>query len=440
MDSHSMGQILFNAIVVLFLVAVNGFFVAAEFSLVKIRPSRLTQLINEGSQQARFVQKITLKLDSYLSACQLGITLASLGLGWVGEPAVARIIEPLFTYFKAPEAAVHTISFAIAFTIITMLHIVIGELAPKSLAIQKTEKIALWLGIPLVGFYKITYPAIWVLNHMSNLVLKLFGLEPATENEQAHTEEEIRILVNESHKSGLINKEESTLFDNVFDFSDRVAREAMIPRTSTTILYTNHSYGDNLQKVVKTRHSRYPVAENDKDNIIGFIHVTDFYDEELRAGKKDLKSVVRKILTVPESMELSHVLRLMQKNRILIAIVLDEFGGTAGIITLEDLVEEIVGDIQNEFDNERPEVIETESGYSVDGRLLIEELNSLIGIEISNEEVDTVGGWVHMSLEDEPKVGKRIAFEGYDFEIKEMERNRISRVFVSKAVNNDKDL
>ncbi len=433
MDSHSIGQIAFNVVVVLFLVLVNGFFVAAEFALVKVRPSRLTQLINEGSQKARFVQKVTLKLDSYLSACQLGITLASLGLGWVGEPAVAKLIEPLFSYFHVPEAAMHTFAFAIAFTIITMLHIIIGELAPKSIAIQKTEDVALWLAIPLVGFYKITYPAIWVLNQLSNLVLKVIGLEPASENEHAHTEEEIRILVNESHKSGLINKEESALFDNVFDFSDRVAREAMIPRTSTTILYTNHSYQDNLQKVVKTRHSRYPVAENDKDNIIGFIHVTDFYDEELKTGKKDLKSMVRKILTVPESMELSHVLRLMQKNRILIAIVLDEFGGTAGIITLEDIVEEIVGEIQNEFDNERPVVIETENGHSVDGRLLIEELNSLLGIEISNEEVDTVGGWVHMSLEDEPKVGKIITFENYDFEIKEMERNRISRVFVSKG-------
>ncbi len=434
MDSHSIGQVLLNICIVLFLVLVNGFFVAAEFALVKVRSSRLTQLINEGSQQARFVQRVTSKLDSYLSACQLGITLASLGLGWVGEPAVAKMIEPLFSYFNVPETAIHTIAFSIAFTIITMLHIILGELAPKSIAIQKTETTALWLSLPLVVFYKVTYPAIWVLNHLSNLILKIIGLEPATENEQAHTEEEIRILVNESHKSGLINQEESTLFDNVFDFSDRVAREVMIPRTSATILYTDDSYKENLEKVVSTRHSRYPVAQDDKDNIIGFIHVTDFYDEGLKAGEKELKSLVRKILTVPESMELSHVLRLMQKNRILIAIVLDEFGGTAGIITLEDIIEEIVGEIQNEFDNERPLVIEMENGYSVDGRLLIEDLNNLIGTEISNEDVDTVGGWVHMSLEDEPKVGKKISFEKFKFEIKEMERNRISRVLVNRVV------
>ncbi len=433
MGSHSIGQVFLNVFIVLFLVCVNGFFVSAEFALVKIRSSRLTQLINEGSQQARFVQKITSKLDSYLSATQLGITLASLGLGWVGEPAVAKMIEPVLAYFNVSEVALHTIAFAIGFAIITMLHIVLGELAPKSLAIQKTEATALWLSLPLMVFYKLTYPAIWVLNHMSNLILKLIGLEPASENEQAHSEEEIRILVNESHKSGLIDQTESILFDNVFDFSDRVAREAMIPRTAASILYTDDSFEENLQKVVSTRHSRYPVAENDKDNIIGFVHVTDFYAESLKEGNKDLKSFVRKILTVPESMELSHVLRLMQKNRTLIAIVLDEFGGTAGIITLEDIIEEIVGEIQDEFDDERPLVEEAEGGYSVDGRLLIEDLNSLIGTEISNEEVDTVGGWVHMSLEDVPEVGKSISFNEITFEITEMERNRISRVLINKT-------
>jgi CBS domain containing-hemolysin-like protein len=309
LDSHSIGQIAFNVVVVLFLVLVNGFFVAAEFALVKVRPSRLTQVINEGSQKARFVQKVTLKLDSYLSACQLGITLASLGLGWVGEPAVAKLIEPLFSYFHVPEAAMHTFAFAIAFTIITMLHIIIGELAPKSIAIQKTEDVALWLAIPLVGFYKITYPAIWVLNQLSNLVLKVIGLEPASENEHAHTEEEIRILVNESHKSGLINKEESALFDNVFDFSDRVAREAMIPRTSTTILYTNILIRIISKKSLKQGIRVIRLQKTTRIILSVFIHVTDFYDEELKNRKERSEKHGQKILTVPESMELSHVFK-----------------------------------------------------------------------------------------------------------------------------------
>ncbi len=433
MDSHSLGQNLFNIVIVLVMVIINGIFVAAEFSLVKVRSSRLTQLVNEGSQQAKFVQQITSKLDSYLSACQLGITLASLGLGWIGEPSVAKLIEPVFLYFNIPETIIHTVSFAIAFTIITMLHIILGELAPKSFAIQKTEKTALWLSIPLLIFYKVTYPAIWILNNLSNLILKIIGLQPASENEQAHTEEEIKILVNESHKSGLIDHTESMLFDNVFDFSDMVAREAMIPRISASILYTDDSFQDNLKKVIATRHSRYPVAENDKDNIIGFIHVSDFYAELHKEGNKDLKSFVRKILTVPESMELSHVLKLMQKRKTLIAVVMDEFGGTAGIITLEDIIEEIVGEIQDEFDNERPQIEESENGYSVDGRLLIEDLNNLLGTEFSNEEVDTVGGWIHMLLEDTPEVGKSVSVDNFTFEITEMDRNRISRVLISKV-------
>ncbi|MDP4180262.1 MAG: hemolysin family protein [Bacillota bacterium] len=433
MDSHSISQIIFNLVIVLLLVFINGFFVAAEFSMVKVRGSRITQLINEGNKKAVIVQKITMKLDSYLSACQFGITLASLGLGWIGEPAVADAIKPVFSYFNLPIGTTNTIAFAIGFALITMLHIILGELAPKSISIQRTEAMALWIAYPLMGFYKITYPFNWVLNRISIQILKLVGLKPLSESEQAHSEEEIRILVSESQKSGLIDKTESVLFDNVFDFSDRVAREAMVPRTSAIILYTDDSYDENLNKIKSTRHTRFPVADGDKDNIIGFVHVTDFFADLNSKDKMDLKNIIRKILKVPESMELSNVLRLMKKNRILIAIVVDEFGGTAGLITLEDIVEEIVGEIQDEFDNERLYVEEMENGYSVDGRLLIEDLNSQIGTDISNEEVDTLGGWIHISLEDAvPEVGKKIIYENYKFEIAEMERNRISRVLVTK--------
>jgi len=439
LDSHSIGhigigQVVFNISLVVLLVLVNGFFVAAEFAMVKIRGSRLTQLINEGSKMAVVVQKITLKLDSYLSACQFGITLASLGLGWAGEPFIATLIAPLFSKFGLSQATIHTIAYAIAFSIITMMHIVLGELAPKSLAIQKTESVSLWLAYPLMFFYKVTYPATWILNHLSNLILKTVGLEPSMESEQAHSEEEIRILVEESHKSGLINKAESVLFDNVFDFSDTVAREAMIPRTSAAILYAHDSYEKNLEKILSTRHTRFPVADGDKDNIIGFVHVTDFYAESCKTGNKDLKKILRKILKVPESMELSHVLKLMQKSRTLIAIVVDEFGGTAGIITLEDIIEEIVGEIQDEFDNERPTFEEIEDGYSVDGRLLIEDLNNYIGTEISNEDIDTVGGFVFTSLEGaNPETGKEITYKDYTFEITEMDGNRISRILIVKS-------
>ena len=428
MDSDGIGSIVFNLFVISFLVLLNGLFVAAEFAIVKVRASRLTQLVNEGSRRARFAQRVTSNMDAYLSACQLGITLASLGLGWVGEPMIAKMIEPALSVFRIPEAVIHTIAFAIAFSIITVLHIVLGELAPKSFAIQKAETASLWLSPPLMFFYKVTYPAIWVLNHLSNFVLKLFGLQPASEHEQAHTEEEIRILVNESQKSGLIDHNERVLFDNVFQFSDRLAREAMLPRTSMVVLFSDISLDENMKTVRETRHTRYPVARGDKDNIIGFVHVTDLYNQTYKSGEKDLEAITRKILTVPESMELSHVLRLMQKKCNQMAVVADEYGGTAGLLTLEDILEEIVGDIQDEFDNEQPVVQTLEKGYSIDGRMLIEDVNNLLKIDIPNDEVDTIGGWMHMKLEEKAAEGQRAEHDGIAFEITEMDRKRIARI------------
>jgi len=428
LDSDGIGSIVFNLFVISFLVLLNGLFVAAEFAIVKVRASRLTQLVNEGSRRARFAQRVTSNMDAYLSACQLGITLASLGLGWVGEPMIAKMIEPALSVFRIPEAVIHTIAFAIAFSIITVLHIVLGELAPKSFAIQKAETASLWLSPPLMFFYKVTYPAIWVLNHLSNFVLKLFGLQPASEHEQAHTEEEIRILVNESQKSGLIDHNERVLFDNVFQFSDRLAREAMLPRTSMVVLFSDISLDENMKTVRETRHTRYPVARGDKDNIIGFVHVTDLYNQAHKSGEKDLEAITRKILTVPESMELSHVLRLMQKKCNQMAVVADEYGGTAGLLTLEDILEEIVGDIQDEFDNEQPVVQTLEKGYSIDGRMLIEDVNNLLKIDIPNDEVDTIGGWMHMKLEEKAAEGQRAEHDGIAFEITEMDRKRIARI------------
>ena len=432
MESDTIGQIIFNILIVLILVLLNGLFVASEFAIVKVRASRLTQLVNEGSRKARFAQRVTSNLDAYLSACQLGITLASLGLGWVGEPLIAQMIKSPLIAVGLPEAAIHTIALAAAFIFITILHIVLGELAPKSFAIQRSETAALWLSPPLMFFYKVTYPAIWILNHLSNLTLKIFGLEPVSDHEQAHTEEEIKILVNESQKSGLIDHTERVLFDNVFQFSDRLAREAMLPRTSAAVLYVDDLFEENLKIVSETRHTRYPVAKGDKDNIIGFIHVTDLYIEAQKNGEKNLENVVREVLTVPESMELSHVLRLMQKKRNQLAIVVDEYGGTAGLLTLEDILEEIVGEIQDEFDEERSVVQTLENGYSIDGRMLIEDVNNLLNTDISNEEVDTVGGWMHMILEDKAEVGQKVEHDNISFEIAEMDRHRVVRILINK--------
>ncbi len=433
MESHStgfdFGLISLNLLLVVFLVLLNGFFVAAEFALVKVRASRLQQLESEGNPKARYALAVTKKLDAYLSSTQLGITLASLGLGWVGEPAVSHlIVEPALAAFGLGGAwYANALSFAIGFAVITFMHIVLGELAPKSMAIQKSEATSLWLSAPLMLFYKIFYPAIWLLNGAANKLLKLVGIQPAAEQE-AHTEEEIRILMDQSARSGHIDKDELALFDNIFEFSDRVAREIMLPRTDMDCLFTELSFEENLKIVYETKHTRYPVATDDKDEIIGFVHMSDLLtcDPE---KKHEIKDFLRPVLMVPESMEISHVLRLMQKKRSQLAVVIDEYGGTAGLITTEDILEEIVGEIHDEFDEtERAEVEKIGDAYSVDGRVLLEDLDDQLGLGIEDDEVDSIGGWLFKQLEGSVSKGRRLEQNGFLFEITEVERLRILRV------------
>ncbi len=434
MDSIPIGEIVFKLLLVLFLVLLNGFFVAAEFSLVKVRQTRLAQLVSEGNTSAKYAQKITHELDAYLSACQLGITLASLGLGWVGEPAIAHFIAPLLSELQMYPALISTISFAIAFGIITFLHIIFGELAPKSLAIQKAESTSLMVAAPLMIFHKISYPVIWLLNSTANFFLKRLGIEPATEHDSAHTEEEIRLLVNESHRSGHIDQTEMALVDNVFEFSERLAREIMIPRIDMICLYDDNSFQENLEIIRESRHSRFPVAHEDKDRIIGFVHASDFYLSALTNGEAHVTDFLRPVLTVPESMEISHVLRLMQKRRSQMAIVIDEYGGTAGLLTMEDILEEIVGDIQDEFDeNERPDIENTNNVLSVSGKTLLSELSDYIPIELHSDEVDTIGGWLYSQLNEDVAEGRSVRYENYLFTITELENHRITRVGITQV-------
>ncbi len=436
MDGHTefhWGLLGVNLFLVLLLVFLNGVFVAAEFSLVKMRQSRLTQLQSEGHRLAGYALKVNQKLDAYLSATQLGITLASLGLGWIGEPAISGyLIEPLMHKLGVTDGTlITTVSVVVGFCVITFLHIVLGELAPKSLAIQKTEGVALFLSAPLLLFYKIFLPVIWVLNAAANMLLRAFGIQPASEAEAAHSEEEIRILMNQSAKSGVIDKDEIKLMDNIFDFSDLLAREIMLPRTDMDCLYTNLSFKENLKIISETKHSRYPVAVEDKDQIIGFVHITDLLLAE-QGEQLDLASVVRPILNVPESMEVSHVLRLMQKKHSQMTLVVDEYGGTAGLLTAEEILEEIVGDLYDEFEDERPSVEMKEDFISVDGRMLIEDVNDLTGVNIEDDEVDSIGGWLFKELEGSPVKGKKIEFYNLTFEVEEATRLRIMRVKIHR--------
>ncbi|MEG6584447.1 hemolysin family protein [Dendrosporobacter sp. 1207_IL3150] len=427
-------SILWNISLVIFLVLLNGFFVAAEFAMVKVRSTRIDTLVLEGNTRAKYAKKLVDSLDAYLSACQLGITLASLGLGWVGEPAIASMIEPVLVELGLSETMIHTVAFTIAFSIITALHIILGELAPKSLAIQKADSVTIWTSLPLIAFYKLMYPFIWILNGIANWILRLVGIQVAGEHEAAHTEEEIRILMEESHKQGFINKTELTYVDNIFDFAERHVSEVMIPRTDMFCLYVQDSFEESLEKALTEQLTRYPVCDPDKDNIIGFVHIKDLLAALARGQKPTLREIARDIMAVPESMPISNLLKAMQKDRAQIAIVIDEYGGTAGLVTVEDILEEIVGEIQDEFDEERPIVeIRDNNVHSVDGRLLIEEVNEIFELDLNAEDVDTIGGWVSSQVEMPPPIGKQISYGKYQFIIEEVDNMRITRVLIRKS-------
>ncbi len=426
--------LMLKLVLVVLLVIMNGFFVAAEFAMVKVRSSRIDSLASGGHRRALFASHLTNNLDGYLSACQLGITLASLGLGWIGEPAIASLLEKWFSQLGFhSEVLSHTISFAIAFSFITVLHIVLGELAPKTIAIRKSESVTLLTAAPLVLFHKIMYPFIWVLNGLANRLLKLAGVEPASEQDSAHTEEEIRILVKESHKNGLIDNTELTLVDNIFDFAETNAREIMIPRTEMVCLYANLSFEENKAIALKEMHTRYPVCDGDKDNIIGFVHIKDILKVSSQ-NLKDVRTITRPMTTVPESMQISTLLKLMQKRRTQIAILIDEYGGTSGLVTLEDIMEEIVGEIQDEFDEERPELEKKDDNtYSISGMMLIEEVNSYFGIEIESDDYDTIGGWLYAQIEIPPKRNQKVTTDDdYEFIVEETDHLRISRINVRR--------
>lgn len=429
------GEITLNLLLVVCLVLVNAFFVAAEFSLVKVRQTRLTQLANEGNNiRAEYAQKVTRQLDVYLSACQLGITIASLSLGWIGKTAIAHFVQPLLFYLQLPSDWTGPISLVLAFALIMFMHIVFGELVPKSLAAQKAESTSLWVAAPLMLFYTICSPLIRFLNGAANFLLRRMGLEPFADRDHGHTEEEIRLLVNQSHKSGHIDQTELALFDKVFVFSERLAREIMIPRIEMVCLYDDYTDAKSLHVIRSSRHSRYPVAHEDKDQLIGFIHASDFYLSALTSGQHDLKSLLRPLLAVPETMEISHVLRLMQKQRTQLAIVIDEYGGTAGLLTMEDILEELVGEIRDEFDeHERPDIeVCSPNELSVSGKTLLTLLNEYIDIDVLSDEVDTIAGWLYNQLNGAVGDGKSVMYHQYLFTISEWHQHRITRVIITR--------
>lgn len=429
--------ILLNLFLVLVFVFLNAFFVLAEFSMVKVRKSRIELLASTGSVTAKYTQKVVNDLNNYLSACQLGITLASLALGWIGEPTISKMISPMLEYLGLSESTIHFISIAVGFIIITGLHIVLGELVPKSLAILGSEKFSMVSAMPLVFFYKATYPIMWLFNHTTSAVLKLMGYSMVEEHDAAHTDDEIKILVEESYKHGLIDKTEYTYVDNIFEFTDKNVRDIMIPRMDMVCVFIENSFENILETAMKEKFSRYPVCEGDKDNVIGFIHIRDLYEHKIHDRVQSIDGFIRKIITVPETMPINDMLKRFQKDKENIAVVIDEYGGTAGIVTIEDVLEEIVGDLNDEYDDENDKEIKPldENTYIVKGSVHLDKIINLTGVQLPTDEYDTLSGFLISQIGTMPDTAENPVFEyeGLVFKIEKAEERRILSVKICKA-------
>ncbi len=414
------------------LVLANGFFVAAEFAIVKVRSTQLTELADEGSARAKMARRLIRHLDAYLSATQLGITLASLALGWVGEPAFEHILAPLVERFGgASEVTARSFSAAFAFVVISVLHIVLGELAPKSVAIQKPVGTSLWIAYPLHWFYVLTYPAIVLLNGTSRAVLKLVGIHPASEHETAHSPEELRLILASSEKAGILSEENREIIEGVFQFSKRTARQIMVPRTDVVVLSVTRTIEENLETIRTTRHTRYPLCEVSLDHTIGLIHVKDLLLAQLRGPGRSLLELKREILFVPENSTVESLLSQFIESKTHMAVILDEYGGASGIVSLENITEELFGQIQDEFDRERPEIEPLGNGrYRVRGDYLIEDLADRLKIDVGEPEEETVGGYVAARLGREVMPGDRVELGDLAISVLEAERFRVYWVMV----------
>ncbi|PEO10250.1 hypothetical protein CN562_18910 [Bacillus wiedmannii] len=424
-------------LMVVILIALTAFFVAVEFAIIKVRSSRIDQLVSEKRRGALAAKKVTSNLDEYLSACQLGITITALGLGWLGEPTIKHILEPLFLKLHLSPAIASTVSFIIAFAVITFLHVVIGELAPKTLAIQRAEQVSLLLSKPIIYFYRVMYPFIWALNGSARLVTGLFGLHPASEHEVAHSEEELRLILSESYESGEINQREFKYVNNIFEFDNRVAKEIMVPRTEVVGLYEDEPFETHIKIIAQEKYTRYPVFGEDKDEIIGMVNVKDLFIRYMDGNRDEwcsIKPYTRPVIEVLENIPIHDLLLQMQRKRIPLAVLYDEYGGTAGIVTLEDILEEIVGEIRDEYDEDEHPPIEhiSEGCKIVEGKVLISEVNDLFGLHLIADDVDTIGGWIMVQKQIVAE-GDIIEKYGFSFKVLEKDMHQIKRVEIKKV-------
>jgi len=420
------------------LVFANGFFVAAEFAIVSVRKTRIDQLIAEGHRAARAVRRAVSDPDRYIAATQLGITMASLGLGWIGEPALASIIEPAFSAIPAPiaETTTHTVAVAIAFTIVTALHIVFGELAPKTVALERAETTALLVVKPTEIFMKLFWPFIRVLNGTGQGVVRLIGLRSKGGHAMVHSEEELKMLVTASQEAGVLEENEEQMLHRVFGFADLTAGQIMTPRTEIVAVAADTPARQIVDRLGGGRHTRLPVYRTDLDDAIGFLHVTDL----LRAvatpgGAVDAGALAREALTVPTTLGADELLGEMRRRGVREAIVIDEYGGTAGLVTFESLMERIVGDIGGEFGGVARIAARGDGSADIDGLALVEDVNEQFGLHIDEETYNTIGGYVLGRLGRRVRIGDTIEIEGRRMRVDQLDGLRVAKVWLSKPEN-----
>ena len=416
----------------------NGLFVAAEFSLVKIRATQVDRLVEEGRASAGLVKEATGRLDAYLAVCQLGITISSLGLGALGEPAVAALIEPVLEPLGIEGGTLHFIAFVIGFSIISFLHVVFGELAPKTIAIQSSEGTSLLVAPFMKFFYYLLLPATVVFNGTANAFTRLLGYPPASESDETHSEDEIRTLVTQSARQGMLERDEEGMISAVFELNDKTAREIMVPRPDVVAFPAETPVGDLISLSARGRYSRYPVHETDSvDRIIGAVHVKDV----LRAVASDTtdptntaRDLMRDVLTIPENRHIDDILEDLRNQDLQMAVVIDEWGSFEGVFTLEDIVEEIVGEIRDEFDEVEPAIKETDDGsYLTDGRISINEVNETLGTDFESQDFETVGGLVLGHLGRVPETGDEVHIDGYLLRVDQTDGPRIARILIRKT-------
>ena len=431
----------FHAFLTVFLVFLNGFFVAAEFAIVKVRSSQIEVQAKTGSQVAKITKSIIHHLDEYLAATQLGITLASLGLGWVGEEVMTKLVFNLFGLFHITVSGSFALNLGhfLAFLIITIMHIVFGELAPKTFAIQQPVRTSLFVALPLRFFYVVFRPFIWLLNGFANGILKLFGIENVSTNEAHHSSEELQYLLDQGKESGALDSTEHELIKNVFDFNERVVKNIMVPRTKISGVELHLNKDELLNRIIKEGYSRMPVYDDTMDKIVGIVQAKDILPLLVNQTEFNLSDIIRKPYFIPETKRINDLMAELQLRRIQIAIVLDEFGGTAGMVTMEDIVEEIVGEIQDEYDEEKPIVEQiTSTEFVVNALASIYDVNGQLPHDLPEDgDFDTVSGWLGDIFGKIPEVGEQKEANGYNITVLKKSDQNIESVKLELLLNEE---